>query len=378
MAGQANDLPKHTPLHGWHVAHGARMTPFAGYDMPIQYPKGILAEHLHTRAAAGLFDVSHMGQAVLVGPDHATTARALEALVPADILNLAPGRQRYTQLLNEQGGILDDLMVSRSPDPAADGRIMLVVNADCKETDYVHLSLKLPEGVKLERLDDRGLVALQGPKAAEVLSRHAAGAAAMDFMAIAPMTIAGIPAIISRSGYTGEDGYEISVAASDAVSLWELLVTEAEVEPIGLGARDSLRLEAGLCLYGHDINQETSPIEAGLTWSIQKRRRTEGGFPGTVRILQEIADGPLRQRVGILPQGRAPAREGTQILDESGELIGEVTSGGFGPTAGGPIAMGYVVSDFAAVGTTVQLSVRGKLMPASIVPLPFVAHRYKR
>jgi len=378
MAGQANDLPKHTPLHDWHVAHGARMAPFAGYDMPIQYPKGILAEHLHTRAAAGLFDVSHMGQAVLVGPDHATTARAIEALVPADILNLAPGRQRYTQLLNEQGGILDDMMVSRSPDPAADGRIMLVVNADCKEADYLHLSLNLPEGVRLERLDDRALVALQGPKAAEVLSRHAAGAAAMDFMAVASMNIASIPAVISRSGYTGEDGYEISVAASDVVALWELLVGEAEVEPIGLGARDSLRLEAGLCLYGHDINQETSPVEAGLTWSIQKRRRTEGGFPGAVRILQEIADGPLRQRVGILPQGRAPAREGTQILDESGELIGEVTSGGFGPTAGGPIAMGYVVSDFAAVGTSVQLSVRGKLMPASIVPLPFVAHRYKR
>jgi aminomethyltransferase len=354
------------------------MAPFAGYDMPIQYDKGILAEHLHTRAAAGLFDVSHMGQAMLVGPDHATTARALEALVPADILNLAPGRQRYSQLLNEQGGILDDLMVSRSSDPVDDGKLMLVVNADCKEADYVHFSLNLPEEVRLERRDDRALVALQGPQAAEVLARHATDAAAMDFMTVASMSIAGIPAFVSRSGYTGEDGYEISVAGSDVAALWDLLVADAAVEPIGLGARDSLRLEAGLCLYGHDINQETSPIEAGLAWSIQKRRRAEGGFPGAIRILQELSDGPLRQRVGILPQGRAPAREGTQILDEAGQLIGEVTSGGFGPTAGGPIAMGYVVSDFASVGTTVQLSVRGKLMPASIVPLPFVAHRYKR
>jgi aminomethyltransferase len=354
------------------------MAPFAGYDMPIQYAKGILAEHLHTRSAAGLFDVSHMGQAVLVGPDHVTTARVLEGLVPADILNLAPGRQRYSQLLNEQGGILDDLMVSRSPDPADDGKLMLVVNADCKEADYVHLSLSLPEEVRLERRDDRALIALQGPKAAEVLARHAAEAAAMGFMSVASMSIAGIPTSVSRSGYTGEDGYEISVSDSDAPALWDLLASEAEVEPIGLGARDSLRLEAGLCLYGHDINQETSPIEAGLTWSIQKRRRTEGGFPGAIRIMQELSEGPLRQRVGILPQGRAPAREGTQILDEAGQLIGEVTSGGFGPTAGGPIAMGYVVSEFTSAGTTVQLSVRGKLMPASIVPLPFVAHRYKR
>ncbi|CAH1655386.1 Aminomethyltransferase (glycine cleavage system T protein) [Hyphomicrobiales bacterium] len=379
MAGQSNDdLPLRTPLYERHVALGARMAPFAGYEMPIQYGKGILHEHLHTRAAAGLFDVSHMGQALLIGPDHATTAAALEALVPADIAGLGFGRQRYTQFLNEQGGILDDLMVSRGPDPADDGKLGLVVNAGCKESDYVHLDLNLPDTVKLQRNDDRALLALQGPQAVAVLSRYDEAAAGMGFMTVGSLSIGGIPTLVSRSGYTGEDGYEISVANSDAVALWDLLMSQSEVEPVGLGARDSLRLEAGLCLYGHDINQETSPVEAGLTWSIQKRRRTDGGFPGYRRIVGELAEGPLRQRVGILPQGRAPAREGTQILDASGELIGEVTSGGFGPTAEGPVAMGYVVRDFAGVGTDIQLSVRGKLLPASIVPLPFVAHRYKR
>ena len=379
MAGQSNDdIPMRTPLYERHLALGARMAPFAGYDMPIQYGKGILHEHLHTRAAAGLFDVSHMGQALLVGPDHAKTAAALETLVPADIAGLGLGRQRYTQLLNEQGGILDDLMVSRAPDPADDGKLVLVVNAGCKESDYVHLNLNLPDGVKLERRDDKALLALQGPQAVAVLARYDEAATAMGFMTVASLTIGGIPAFVSRSGYTGEDGFEISVANSDAVALWDLLMSNPEVEPVGLGARDSLRLEAGLCLYGHDINQETSPVEAGLTWSILKRRRTDGGFPGYRRIMRELAEGTLRQRVGIQPQGRAPAREGTEIMDMNGELIGEVTSGGFGPTAEGPIAMGYVARDFADVGTDVQLAVRGKLLPASLVPLPFVAHRYKR
>ncbi|MDJ1157847.1 glycine cleavage system aminomethyltransferase GcvT [Chelatococcus sp. SYSU_G07232] len=369
---------KTTPLHSRHVALGARMVPFAGYDMPVQYPKGIIAEHAHTREAAGLFDVSHMGQAFLVGPDHETTARALEALVPADILNLGRGKQRYTQLLNNQGGILDDLMVTRPADPAEDGRLMLVVNAACKEADYLHIAANLPREVRLVRADDRALLALQGPKAAAVLARHAPGVAAMSFMTAAATTIAGLDAHVSRSGYTGEDGYEISVGADRAGALWDLLVAEPEVAAIGLGARDSLRLEAGLCLYGHDINQETSPVEAALVWSIQKRRREEGGFPGHLRIRQELTDGPIRLRVGLLPEGRAPAREGTQITDEDGELVGEVTSGGFGPTIGRPIAMGYVVCDFAKPGTKLNLVVRGKPLPATVVTMPFVPHRYKR
>lgn len=380
MASEASsgEPLKTTPLHSRHVALGARMVPFAGYDMPVQYPKGIIAEHQHTRTAAGLFDVSHMGQAYLVGPDHATTARALETLVPADIVNLAPGKQRYTQLLNEQGGIRDDLMVARSVDPADDGKLMLVVNAACKDADYLHLDQNLPDGVRLVRLEDRGLLALQGPKAAEVLARHAPDVAGMGFMSVMATAVAGIAVQVSRSGYTGEDGYEISVAAADAGALWDLLMAEPEVDAIGLGARDSLRLEAGLCLYGHDINQETSPVEAGLTWSIQKRRREEGGFPGENRIRQELAEGPLRVRVGLLPEGRAPAREGTQITDAAGELVGEVTSGGFGPSLGGPLAMGYVVPEFAKPGTALNLVVRGKPVPAKVVPMPFVPHAYKR
>lgn len=380
MASEASsgEPLKTTPLHSRHVALGARMVPFAGYDMPVQYPKGIIAEHQHTRTAAGLFDVSHMGQAYLVGPDHDTTARALETLVPADIVNLAPGKQRYTQLLNEQGGIRDDLMVARSVDPADDGKLMLVVNAACKDADYLHLDQNLPDGVRLVRLEDRGLLALQGPKAAEVLARHAPDVAGMGFMSVMATAVAGIAVQVSRSGYTGEDGYEISVAAADAGALWDLLMAEPEVDAIGLGARDSLRLEAGLCLYGHDINQETSPVEAGLTWSIQKRRREEGGFPGENRIRQELADGPLRVRVGLLPEGRAPAREGTQITDAAGELVGEVTSGGFGPSLGGPLAMGYVVPEFAKPGTALNLVVRGKPVPAKVVPMPFVPHAYKR
>jgi len=358
------------------VALGARMVPFAGYDMPVQYAKGIIAEHQHTRKAAGLFDVSHMGQAALAGPDHATVARALEALVPADILGLAPGQQRYSQLLNDQGGIIDDLMVTRPAD--GDGRLLLVVNAACKDADIRHIRQHLPEGVRLEVFDDRALLALQGPEAEAVLARHAPEAKTLSFMTAAAMKVAGIPCHVSRSGYTGEDGYEISVPADRAGALWDVLVAEPEVEPIGLGARDSLRLEAGLCLYGHDINEETSPVEAALAWSIQRRRRQEGGFPGSHRIMEELTDGPLRKRVGLLPEGRMPAREGTEIKDAAGELVGEVTSGGFGPTLGAPVAMGYVASDFAREGTALTLVVRGKEIPARVVPMPFVAHRYKR
>jgi aminomethyltransferase len=367
--------PLKTPLYDAHVSLGARMVPFAGYLMPVQYD-GILAEHAHCRAAAGLFDVSHMGQATLIGPDHATTARALEALVPADILNLQPGKQRYSQLLNAEGGILDDLMVHRLA--GADGPLGLVVNAACKDADYAHIAAHLPEGVRLDIHADRALLALQGPEAVNVLVDLGADVAGWDFMDVGPATLAGIPVHLSRSGYTGEDGFEISLAATDAAALWAALVADARVKPIGLGARDSLRLEGGLCLYGHDIDTTTSPIEAGLIWSIQKRRREEGGFPGADRIKAEIAGGVARKRVGIKPEGRAPARDGTEIVDDAGNKLGIVTSGGFGPTIGGPIAMGYVAAEQAKPGTKVQLVVRGKPLPAEIVTLPFVPARFHR
>ena len=369
---------KTTPLHGAHVALGARMVPFAGYEMPVQYPTGVLAEHLHTRASAGLFDVSHMGQAFLMGGDHATTAKALETLVPADILNLAPGRQRYTQLLNEEGGILDDLMVTRSAEEAEDGVLMLIVNAACKDQDFAHIAARLPQGIRLMRADHRALVALQGPKAAEVFARHCEGVNEMPFMSARQTSFDGLPCHVSRSGYTGEDGYEISIKSAHAVAIWSALLRDGAVKPIGLGARDSLRLEAGLCLYGHDIDTTTSPVEAALTWSVQKRRREEGGFPGAERVKRELAEGPPRKRVGILPDGKAPAREGTEIQAKDGRKIGTVTSGGFGPSLGGPLAMGYVEASFAAVGTELDLLVRGKKLPAKVAAMPFVPNRYFR
>jgi aminomethyltransferase len=367
-----------TPLARLHREAGARMVPFAGYAMPVQYPTGIIAEHGWTREHAGLFDVSHMGQARLVGPDHASVAAALEALVPADIAGLGFGQQRYTQLLNEEGGILDDLMVARPARSQGGGELMLVVNASTKEADYRHIAARLPDGIELRREDDRALLALQGPEAAGVIGALAPEAAALAFMTGAPMGIAGIQAYVSRSGYTGEDGFEISVAGSHAEELWTLLARSPSVKPVGLGARDSLRLEAGLPLYGHDINQETSPVEAGLAWSIQRRRREEGGFPGHIRISEELANGPLRRRVGIRVEGRAPAREHADILDLGGELIGKVTSGGFGPSVGGPVAMGYVVPDFAKPGTRVALAIRDKRVSGEVVKLPFVPHRYRR
>ena len=372
------DILLETPLARIHREAGARMVPFAGYAMPVQYPSGIIAEHGWTREHAGLFDVSHMGQARLVGPDHASVAAALEALVPADIAGLGFGQQRYTQLLNEEGGILDDLMVARPTRGEGGGELLLVVNAGTKEADYRHIAAKLPDGVELRREDDHALLALQGPEAADVLGAIAPEAAALAFMSGAAMQIDGIPAYVSRSGYTGEDGYEISVSSDRAEELWSVLTRSASVKPVGLGARDSLRLEAGLPLYGHDINQETSPVEAGLTWSIGKRRRAEGGFPGQIRIAGEIASGPLRRRVGIRVEGRAPAREHADILDLDGELIGKVTSGGFGPSVGGPVAMGYVVPDFAKPGTRLAVVIRDKRVPAEIVKLPFVPHRYRR
>jgi aminomethyltransferase len=377
MATPAETL-HHTPLHDLHVKLGARIVPFAGYEMPVQYPTGILTEHNWTRSSAGLFDVSHMGQAFLVGPDHATTARAVEKLVPGDVSGLAPGRIRYTQITNPKGGIIDDLMITRSLASADDGRLGIVVNASRKDVDYAWLREHLPKGITLEPAEDRALVALQGPKAAAVMARHCPKAAELAFMSATSAQFDGIACNIARSGYTGEDGFEISVSARDVVSLVETLLADPEVKPIGLGARDSLRLEAGLCLYGHDIDEESSPVEADLVWSIGKKRRSEGGFTGADRIVREIAEGPKRKRVGIRPEGRAPARENTVIINEEGRAIGIVTSGGFGPTVNGPVAMGYVETAFAKPGSKISLVIRDKPMPAEVVALPFTPHNYKR
>jgi len=360
-----------TPLNGLHREMGAKMVPFAGYDMPVQYPLGVLKEHLHTRAKAGLFDVSHMGQVRITGDN---PAKALEALVPGDIQALEPGRIRYTMFTNDQGGILDDLMVTR----VSDSELFVVINAGCKVADLAHMRANLRD-VEIEYLgDDAGLLALQGPMAAEVLSRFVPEAATMPFMSMIRTDIGGLPVQISRSGYTGEDGYEIGVRPKDTEALARLLLSEEEVEAIGLGARDSLRLEAGLCLYGHDIDTTTTPAEAALTWTISKRRKAEGGFPGADVVQAQLKDGVARKRVGILPEGRAPAREHTEIQDMDGNRIGEITSGGFGPTVNGPVAMGYVAASFAKSDTPVQLIVRGKAMPAKVAAMPFAPHRYFR
>ena len=380
MTAPSDALLKRTPLYSLHVALGAKMVPFAGYEMPVQYPLGVLKEHLWTREQAGLFDVSHMGQAHLIADDgkHETVARALEALVPADIVALKPGQQRYTQLLNDDGGIIDDLMVTRSALATDEGRLFVVVNAACKDNDYMHIAARLPAGVLLSAQEDRGLLALQGPAAAAVMAKLAPKSPALGFMQAASMPVGPYDCHVSRSGYTGEDGYEISVAADDAVELARLLTSDPAVQFIGLGARDSLRLEAGLCLYGHDIDETTNPVEAALVWSMQRRRRTEGGFPGAARIQQELANGPSRLRVGIKPDGRAPAREGAEIQSVDGQKIGTITSGGFGPSVNGPIAMGYVAAAHAKPGTQIQLIVRGKPLPAAVCDLPFVPHRYAR
>ena len=367
-----------TPLYDLHVALGARMTPFAGYEMPVQYPTGIIAEHLHTRAAAGLFDVSHMGQAVLSGANHASTAHALEKLCPADFLNLDPGRQRYSQFLNSDGGIIDDFMASRPP--GADGVLMLVVNASRKAVDFELLRNSLPSAVKLETREDRALLALQGPLAASVLARLAPSQSieTMPFMGACPMAMAGYETYVTRSGYTGEDGFEISLPGEDATKFARLLLDQAEVKPIGLGARDSLRLEAGLCLYGHELDETIDPIEAGLNWSIQKRRRLEGGFASAARVQAALKVGPARKRIGIRFEGRAIAREGAEIVDASGAIIGRVTSGGFGPSVGAPIAMGYVVSTAAEPGSALGVMVRGKPLAATVAALPFHPTSYYR
>jgi len=367
-----------TPLYNLHVELGARMVAFAGYDMPVSYPLGVLGEHNHTRNKVGLFDVSHMGQAHLHGPDHETTAKALECLVPGAVLTLPKGRIRYTQLLNDEGGIIDDLMVTRLSDEACDGRLFLVVNAGCKHGDYAHIAAHLPAGVRLEPVEDRALVALQGPGAARMFASLCPEAADMAFMSAIQTRINGIECWVSRCGYTGEDGYEVSLPQASAEDFTRNLLSHDAVEAIGLGARDSLRLEAGLCLYGHDIDTTTSPVEADLMWSIARRRREDGGFPGYERIKSELEDGPRRLRVGILPLTRAPAREGTEIISPDGRTIGIVTSGGFGPTYDAPIAMGYVQPEFSSPGCAVDLLVRGKTRPAKIAAMPFVPQRYYR
>ena len=369
-----------TPLHALHGELGAKMVPFAGYDMPVQYPTGVLAEHNWTRASAGLFDVSHMGQCFLIPEDgrYETAAAALETLVPADVMALKPGQQRYSQFTNAEGGILDDLMITRLGHPGHEHWLYLVVNAACKDADYAHMRAHLPAGVTLKVADDLALIAVQGPEAVAAVATLAPSLAGLKFMTSVDLAIDGIWAHVSRTGYTGEDGVEISVKSADAVALTRKLLADPRVKPIGLGARDSLRLEAGLCLYGHDIDTTTSPIEAGLTWSIQKRRRAEGGFLGAARIQKELAEGAPRLRVGILPDGRAPAREGTVVKSADGQLIGTVTSGGFGPTINGPLAMGYVNRRFAEPGTPVLLEVRGKDLPGKVVTMPFAPHRYVR
>ncbi|BEI25532.1 glycine cleavage system aminomethyltransferase GcvT [Vibrio fluvialis] len=364
-----------TPLHALHLEVGAKMVPFAGYDMPVQYALGVKKEHLHTREAAGLFDVSHMGQLRLHGEG---AAAALETLVPVDVVDLAEGKQRYAFFTNEQGGILDDLMVANLGD-----HLFVVVNAACKEQDINHLQAHLPSGVELEIIDDRALLALQGPKAAEVLARLQPAVADMLFMDIQQVQIDGIDCIVSRSGYTGEDGYEISVPADKAETLARTLTAFDEVEWIGLGARDSLRLECGLCLYGHDLDETTTPVEASLLWAIQPVRRTggarEGGFPGADIILSQIATKDVsRKRVGLVGQTKAPVREGTELFDAEGAKIGIVTSGTAGPTAGIPVSMAYVRADLSAIGTEVFAEVRGKMLPMLVEKMPFVPQRYYR
>jgi aminomethyltransferase len=372
---------KQTPLHTLHASCGGKMVPFAGYEMPVQFPAGVLREHLHTRDAAGLFDVSHMGQIALRAKsgDPADAALALERLVPQDILSVAPGRQRYAQFTNDSGGILDDLMVANFGN-----HLFLVVNAACKVEDEAHLRAHLSDSCVIEALPDRALIALQGPRAESVLAKFCADVSSMRFMDAGPRRVDGIACFVSRSGYTGEDGFEISVPAEQAERLAKALLADGDVRPVGLGARDSLRLEAGLCLYGHDIDTTTTPVEGALEWSIQKSRRSggarAGGFPGADAILSQFATGAPRRRVGLRPEGRAPVREGTPLFKDaaSSEQIGAVTSGGFGPSLNAPVAMGYLPTPQAVLGGTVFAELRGQRLPLRIAPMPFVPNTYKR
>ena len=373
----SDETLKTTPLYEAHVAAGARMVPFAGYSMPVQYKDGVLKEHLWTRENAGLFDVSHMGQARLRG---VSPLSAFEEVTPGDFIGLKPGKQRYSVLLNRTGGIIDDLMAARpiSFDGTGDDGLFVVVNGACKDNDFKVIDDELAGQVRIERLEDRALMALQGPKAAEVLAAHASEAAAMVFMDARMFNAFGTDLIVSRSGYTGEDGYEISVPASQAERVWNTLQADERVRPIGLGARDSLRLEAGLPLYGHDVDESVSPVEADLAFAVSKKRREARDFPGAARIAKELAEGPSRKRVGLIVLEGAPAREGAQIADEAGEVVGVVTSGGFSPSLGKPIAMGFVPPALVGVGTRLKVIVRGKAQAAEVAAMPFVPHRYVR
>ena len=380
LARDASEF-KRTPLHALHLARGGKMVPFAGYEMPVQYPAGVLKEHLHTRTAAGLFDVSHMGQIALRAKSGKVSdaALALERLVPQDILGIAPGRQRYAQFTNDDGGILDDLMVANFGD-----HLFLVVNAACKAEDEAHLRKFLSDACDIDSLEGRALIALQGPRAESALTKICAYAASMKFMDAGPRRLGEFKCFVSRSGYTGEDGFEISVPAGHAEALVAQLLDDPDVLPIGLGARDSLRLEAGLCLYGHDIDTTTTPVEAALEWSVQKTRRKGGAragdFPGADKILDQFEHGAPRRRVGLKAQGRAPVREGALLFADSTspEAIGKVTSGGFGPTLNAPVAMGYLATPLAGNGTTVFAEVRGQRLPLAVAATPFVPNTYKR
>jgi len=380
MSDAAPELLR-TPLHALHVELGARMVPFAGYSMPVQYPAGLMAEHRQCRERAALFDVSHMGQVALFGAD---VDRALERLVPVDVLGIGAGRQRYAFFTNEQGGILDDLMVSR---PATDvretfGDLFVVVNAACKAQDIDLMTNGLGAEGHVQPLPDRALLALQGPKAGDVLARLAPATAALTFMTSGVFDIGEVTCHVSRSGYTGEDGFEISVPAEQAEGFARQLLADADVAPAGLGARDTLRLEAGMCLYGHDIDTTTTPVEAALTWAIQKVRRPggerAGGYPGAAVITDQLANGATRKRVGLRGRERAPVREGTPLFDSDGNACGQVTSGTLGPSVGQPIAMAYTTAATAAPGSTVMAEVRGKRLPMDVVPMPFQPHRYRR
>ncbi|WFU19479.1 glycine cleavage system aminomethyltransferase GcvT [Bradyrhizobium sp. CB3481] len=380
LARDASPL-KRTPLHALHVARGGKMVPFAGYEMPVQFAPGVLKEHLHTRSAAGLFDVSHMGQLALRAKSGRVedAAQALERLVPQDIVAVAPGRQRYAQFTNDDGGLLDDLMVANFGD-----HLFLVVNAACKKEDEAHLRAHLSESCIIDSLGDRALVALQGPKAESALARLGADVTAMKFMDAGPRKVAGFDCFVSRSGYTGEDGFEISVPGPQAEALVTMLLQNPDVLSIGLGARDSLRLEAGLCLYGHDIDSTTTPVEGALEWSVQKSRRSggarAGGFPGADKILSQFEKGAARRRVGLRAEGRAPVREGALLFADgtSSEAIGRVTSGGFGPSLNAPVAMGYLPTSLATSGAKVFAEVRGQRLPMQVAPMPFVPNTYKR
>jgi len=385
MADSPTEPLKSVVLDDRHVALGGRMVPFSGYSLPVQYPTGIIAEHKWTREHAGLFDVSHMGPSFLrlsaptgdPDADHAAIAAIIEPLICGDIRALKPGQIRYTLLLNESGGALDDLMIARPADPSASGTLYIIVNAGTKEADFARIASAAGDRAALERADTGGLLALQGPEAVEVMRALVPAAADLGFMHYAALDWQGATLLVSRSGYTGEDGFEILVDAAHAAAFWDALVADQRVKPIGLGARDSLRLEAGLPLYGHDLDETVSPTEAGLNFAVSKRRREARDFPGADRILSEFAGALARVRAGLLVDG-APAREGADILDAAGAVVGRVTSGGFAPSLGRAIALGFVAPALARPGTQLQVSVRGRAQPATVAELPFVPHRYVR